>query len=425
MSRCAKLVFLFLICCFPIFGQTSKSDLEKRKKALQDEIKQTNQLILETRKNKKASLTQLKALNAKLASRMKLIGAIQGEINQLNSTITSNSQRIGELNTDLSQLKLTYGRLVKRAYMNRNQRSALLLVFSAQSIQQAYKRLYYLKTYSSYRKKQAALLENTRNELDGKLVVLKKDLDTKQVLLGSEQVEKKELSKEKSEQEKALNELKKKEKGLKKELANKEVRKKKLDSEIRKVIEREIERERAAAAKASAKTSAASKPKPKTGTTEPKKENAKPAPELRITPETAALSGKFEANKGRLPWPVDKGVISETFGTHPHPVLKGISTYNNGIDIATSRGASVKSIFEGEVMGVVSIPGAGYAIILKHGTYLSVYGNLASVNVSKGQKIKTGAVLGKAGENDEGQPEAHLEIWQGKTKLNPTAWIAR
>lgn len=422
MSRCAKLVFLIFICAFEVFGQASKSELEKRKKALQDEIKQTNQLILETRKNKKASLTQLKALNAKLASRMKLIGAIQGEINQLNSTITSNSKRIGELNSDLNQLKITYSRLVKRAYMNRNQRSALLLVFSAQSIQQAYKRLYYLKTYSSYRKKQAALLENTRNELDGKLVVLKKDLDTKQVLLGSEQVEKKELSKEKTEQEKALNELKKKEKNLKKELANKEARKKKLDSEIRKVIEREIERERMAAAKAASKSATSSKPK--TGSSDPKKETPKPAPELRITPETAALSGKFESNKGRLPWPVDKGVISETFGTHPHPVLKGISTYNNGIDIATSRGASVKSIFEGEVMGVVSIPGAGYAIILKHGTYLSVYGNLASVNVSKGQKVKTGAVLGKAGENDEGQPEAHLEIWQGKTKLNPAVWIA-
>ena len=422
MSRCAKLVIAFLLLGFTVFGQSSKSELEKRKKALQEEIKQTNQLILETRKNKKSSVTQLKALNAKLANRMKLIGAIQGEINQLSSTITSNAQRIGELNSDLNQLKQTYARLVKRAFMNRNQRSALLLVFSAHSIQQAYKRLYYLKTYSVYRKKQASLLESTRNELDGKLVVLKKDLDTKQVLLGSEQEEKTELSKEKKEQEKALSDLKKKEKSLKKELESKESRKRKLDSEIRKVIEREIARERERAAKSVSKATA---PKPKSEAVEPKGGKPKPAPELRITPETAALSGKFEANKGRLPWPVDKGVISETFGTHPHPVLKGISTYNNGVDIATSRGAKVKSIFEGEVMGVVAIPGAGSAIILKHGTYLSVYGNLATVSVSKGQKVKTGAALGTTGENDEGQPEAHLEIWQGKTKLNPTAWIAR
>ena len=240
----------------------------------------------------------------------------------MKSHRTSNAQRIGELNSDLTQLKTPYGRLLKRAYMNRIQRSALLLVFSAQSIQHAYKRLYYLKTYSSYRKKQAALIENTRNELDGKLVVLKKDLDTKQVLLGSEQVEKKELSKEKTEQEKALNELKKKEKNLKKELANKEARKKKLDSEIRKVIEREIERERVAAAKAASKSAAS---KPKTGSSDPKKETPKPAPELRITPATAALSGKFESNKGLPTWLVDKGVISATFAPHPHRFLTGNS----------------------------------------------------------------------------------------------------
>ncbi|MFN5371652.1 MAG: murein hydrolase activator EnvC family protein, partial [Bacteroidia bacterium] len=205
MNRCVKFIVLFFLIGFQLQGQNSKSELERKKKALQEEIRETNRLILETRNNKKSSLTQLKALNAKLASRMKLIGTIQGEINQLNTTITSNAQRIGELNSDLGRLKETYARLVKRAYMNRNQRSALLLVFSAQSIQQAYKRLYYLKTYSTYRKKQAALLESTRNELDGKLVVLKKDLDTKQDLLGSEQQEKTDLNKEKKEQEKALN----------------------------------------------------------------------------------------------------------------------------------------------------------------------------------------------------------------------------
>jgi murein DD-endopeptidase MepM/ murein hydrolase activator NlpD len=144
-----------------------------------------------------------------------------------------------------------------------------------------------------------------------------------------------------------------------------------------------------------------------------------------MTPETAALSGKFEANRGKLPWPVDKGAITETFGTHAHPVLKGITTYNNGIDIATSKNAPVKAIYEGEVMGVVSIPGSGDAILIKHGEYLTVYSNLGRVTVEKGQKVKTGTVIGNAGENDEGVTEAHLEIWKGKTKLNPALWIAR
>jgi murein DD-endopeptidase MepM/ murein hydrolase activator NlpD len=127
-----------------------------------------------------------------------------------------------------------------------------------------------------------------------------------------------------------------------------------------------------------------------------------------------------------LPWPVDRGVISESFGTHPHPVLKGITTNNNGINISAPAGASVKAIYDGEVTGVISIPGANMAVILKHGEYLTVYSNLASVSVSKGQKIHTGQVVGVADKDDSGnKSEAHLEIWKGKTKLNPAAWISR
>lgn len=406
-------------------GQANKSDLEKRKKALQEEIRQTSQLILETRKNKSASMSQLKALNKKLSDRMRLINTIQSEINLLSSSITTNSRRIQELQSDLTKMRETYARLVKRAYMNRNQRSALLLFFSAQNIQQAYKRLYYLKTYTTYRKEQAKQIQYAQNELSGKMQVLRTDLNSKQALLGSEEQEKQVLSKEKKEQETTLSKLQKKEKTLKKELIKKEAAKKKLDSEIRKVIEREIAKERAAVKAREAKAAkAATKPKA-SDPAKPAEKKPAAAPEIKMTPETAALSGKFEANQGKLPWPVDKGAITETFGTHAHPVLKGISTYNNGIDIATSKNAPVKAIYEGEVMGVVSIPGSGDAILIKHGEYLTVYSNLGRVVVEKGQKVKTGTVIGNAGENDEGVTEAHLEIWKGKTKLNPALWIAR
>lgn len=406
-------------------GQANKSDLEKRKKALQEEIRQTSQLILETRKNKSASMSQLKALNKKLSDRMRLINTIQSEINLLSSSITNNSRRIQELQSDLTKMRETYARLVKRAYMNRNQRSALLLFFSAQNIQQAYKRLYYLKTYTTYRKEQAKQIQYAQNELSGKMQVLRTDLNSKQALLGSEEQEKQVLNKEKKEQETTLSKLQKKEKTLKKELTKKEAAKKKLDSEIRKVIEREIARERAAVKAREAKAAkAATKPKA-SDPAKPAEKKPAAAPEIKMTPETAALSGKFEANQGKLPWPVDKGAITETFGTHAHPVLKGISTYNNGIDIATSKNAPVKAIYEGEVMGVVSIPGSGDAILIKHGEYLTVYSNLGRVVVEKGQKVKTGTVIGNAGENDEGVTEAHLEIWKGKTKLNPALWIAR
>ena len=418
MSRFVKYCCIVLLLLpMGLKGQASKSDLETRKKALQEEIRQTSQLILETRKNKTASLSQLKALNKKLADRMRLINTIQTEINLLNTTITSNSKRIQELQFDLSRMRETYSRLVKRAYMNRNQRSALLLFFSAQNIQQAYKRLYYLKTYTTYRKEQARLIEYAQNELSGKMQVLRTDLNSKQALLGNEEQEKKELSIEKKEQESTLSKLQKKEKTLKKELIKKEATKKKLDAEIRKVIEREIARERAAVKARETKAAKASASKPKAADpAKPAEKRPAASPEIKMTPETAALSGKFEANQGKLPWPVDKGAITETFGTHAHPVLKGITT---------SKNAPVKAIYEGEVMGVVSIPGSGDAILIKHGEYLTVYSNLGRVVVEKGQKVKTGTVIGNAGENDEGVTEAHLEIWKGKTKLNPALWIAR
>ena len=426
MNRFIKFCcFVLLFLPLGLMGQANKSDLEKRKKALQEEIRQTSQLILETRKNKSASMSQLKALNKKLSDRMRLINTIQSEINLLSSSITTNSRRIQELQSDLTKMRETYARLVKRAYMNRNQRSALLLFFSAQNIQQAYKRLYYLKTYTTYRKEQAKQIQYAQNELSGKMQVLRTDLNSKQALLGSEEQEKQVLSKEKKEQETTLSKLQKKEKTLKKELIKKEATKKKLDSEIRKVIEREIAKERAAVKAREAKAAkAATKPKA-SDPAKPAEKKPAAAPEIKMTPETAALSGKFEANQGKLPWPVDKGAITETFGTHAHPVLKGISTYNNGIDIATSKNAPIKAIYEGEVMGVVSIPGSGDAILIKHGEYLTVYSNLGRVVVEKGQKVKTGTVIGNAGENDEGVTEAHLEIWKGKTKLNPALWIAR
>jgi len=426
MNRFVKSALLFIILFSGVFalGQNSKSDLEQKKKKLLREISETNQLIDETRKNKKLSISQLKVLNKSIEDRKKLIGVMQSEVTILNTTIFSNERKIGELSSDLSRLKQNYARMVKLAYMNKNQQSTLMLIFSSKDFQQAYKRLYYLKSYGVYRRSQAELIKEAQVELNTKSTVLKQDLSTKKVLLGNEVVQKIELSKEKVEQEQTLTQLKKKEKNLKKDLEKKVLASKKLDKEIQRIIEREIEKERLLAL---AKTKIEKKTiieKPiKPGVSEPK---PTVVTELKVTPETKLLSGKFESNKGRLPWPVDKGIITESFGMHPHPVLKNITTYNNGINITTSSNATVKSIYDGEVSAVISIPGANMAVIVKHGEYLSVYSNLATVNVSKGQQVKAGNGLGVAAKDEaDGKTEAHLEIWKGRTKLNPSEWIAR
>ena len=427
MFRATKYFLIVLI----IFGsglhayaQTNRSELERRKKALQKEIEITNKLISETKKNKKLSLSQLKILNKKLEDRKRLINTIQQEVNMLSSSIQSDGEKIMELQSELNRLKTSYGKLIRQAYLTRNQESALMLLFSAKDFQQSYKRLYYLRKYNSYRREQALLIEETQRELDGRMKQFKTDLSTKRDLLGSEEREKSELNIEKKEQEQTLSVLKKQEKTLKKDLEKKRADARKLDGLIQRVIEREIAKERS---RAEAKSKAKSEADRKKAVSKGKPVPVTPKePEMRVTTETRELSGKFESNKGRLPWPVDRGVISESFGTHPHPVLKGISTNNNGINISTNVGASVKAIFAGEISGVISIPGANMAIIIKHGEYLTVYSNLASASVAKGQKVSSGQSIGIADRDDSGnKSEAHLEIWKGKTKLNPADWISR
>jgi len=417
-------IILLLVLGSQVQAQTSRSELERKKKSLQKEIDLTNKLIKETKKNKNLSLGQLKILNKKLDDRKRLINAIQQEVGMLNSTITTNGQKIQELQIELDRLKLSYGKLIRQAYLTRNQQSSLVLLFSAKDFQQAYKRLYYLRKYNNYRREQALLIQASQDELNGRVKQLKTDLSTKRDLLGSEEREKKVLSEEKKEQEQTLTALQKKEKSLKKDLDKKRADAKKLDGEIQRIIEREINRERdRAMAKSKSEAEAARKKAEASGKPVPAPVKE---PEMRVTSETRALSGKFEANKGRLPWPVDRGVITESFGTHPHPVLKGITTNDNGINIATPQGSNVKAIYDGEVTGVISIPGANMAVILKHGEYLTVYSNLASSSVSKGQKVHTGQAIGVADKDDSGgKSEAHLEIWKGKVKLNPSEWISR
>lgn len=406
-----------------VYGQTSRKELENRKKRLQKEIDETDRLIKDTRKDKNASLSQLKILNKKLESRKKLIRAIQSEMNNLNSSIQTTEEKIKTLKSDVEQLKINYGTLVRRAYLNRNKESVMMMLFSSEDITQAYKRLYYLRKYNQYRRDQAIMLQQTGKELNEKQKELKINLSQKRDLLGVEEKQEKVLSKEKTEQQTTIKILSKKEKKLKQDLEKKLKEKKSLDREIQKIIEREIalERERAIS-----KSKAEAEIERKKAISEGRPVPAATETEYRVTPETKALSGKFEANKGNLPWPVSRGVITESFGTHPHPVLKGITTNNNGIDIATSPGAAVKAIFDGVVTGVISIPGANRAVIVKHGEYLTVYSNLASVSVNKGDAVNAGSPIGIADtDNDSGKAEAHLEIWKGKEKLNPELWIAR
>jgi septal ring factor EnvC (AmiA/AmiB activator) len=278
-------------------------------------------------------------------------------------------------------------------------------VFSSQSYNQAFKRLRYLQEYSQFRQKQVKEIKAVEQKLEDNLLALKRQKvlltvakNEKSQSLESSQIEVSILDGEQSTQKSLLSQLRKKEKQLKKDLQSKQQLAKSLDKQIRKIIEEEI---RLAKAKAS-----------------------KESDVLAMTPEEQQLADNFTSNKGKLPWPVERGVIIERFGVQAHPVLKGIETFNNGVKITTEEGALVRAVFDGTVSRIIDIPGAGKAVIVSHGDYFSVYSNLLEVSVKRGQEVflkeKIGTVLTKTASKES---ITELQIWKGSEKMDPSSWL--
>lgn len=433
MSALNKLTLLALILCSSIVLAQNKKELEKKKSQLQSEIKVTNQLLNETKKNKRISLNQLVTLNKKITMREELINTIGSEINLLGNQINDNQQRIDYLENELEKLKKEYASMIYYAYKNQSNYDKLMFVFSSEDFNQAFKRLKYFQQYSDFRKNQAALIDSTKKRILDQNKQLHEKKQDKNLLLLNEEEEKQTLTKEKQEKEKVLTQLQSKEKQLKKELAKKQSDANKLNAAIKKIIDDELKKAReeareAAKAKRKKEKEAAiaaakkeNKPVPNVTSKEDEKESEEL--ELKLTPEAQKLSNSFAANKSKLPWPVAEGIISSSFGEHEHPVLKGIKVKNNGIDISTKNSAATRAVFDGVVTGVISIPGAGKAVIIRHGEYLTVYSNLATVSVDKGDKVKTKQQIGVVLDGEEDRSEMHFEIWKGSVLLNPAQWI--
>ena len=398
--------FIFGVACFlftPVFGQRqTKKDLENKKKQLQKEIEYTNELLTETKKNKKLSLNQLVTLNKKISAREELIATINMEIVVLNKQIKTNNESITGLQKDLAKLKAEYAQMIYYAYKNRDSYNRLMFVFASSDFEQAFMRLKYLQQYSDYRHKQAEMIVNTEKNLNSKITELQVKKSNKGILLGSQETEKKNLTIEKSEKEQVFSELQEQESKLKKDLEKKKRDAEKLQQAIQRVIEKELEKAQAEAAKAN-------KPKPQ---------------RLILTPESQQLSNSFANNKGKLPWPVVKGVISERFGVHPHPLMKDVDINNNGVDIATNNGSLVRAVFEGEVKAVVSMPGAGQFVLIRHGEFLTIYSNLKDIYVKVGDKVKTKENLGTIlFDEEDSKTVMHFEVWKGQVKLDPEDWL--
>ena len=399
------LVFLLVLASCDGFAQ-NKKELEQRKQKLQKEINETNKLLKETAKSKNLTVAQVDALKKKIRLRQELINTIGREVEGLNNQINTTARDIKNMENKMNQLKGEYANMIRFAQRNRESYQRMMFVFASDDFNQAFKRLKYLQQYSEHRKLQAALIDSTQNQLAHKKNQLELQKNEKSALRDAEQKQKATLEQDKKQQDRVLVNLQDREKKLKKQLAEKQRAKKRLDKAIDNMVRKEIE---AAKKKATAAG----------------KKNVTSANVFSLTPEAQKLSTGFANNKGKLPWPVEKGRISGKFGDHPHPELKGIIVKNNGVDIRSSPNSQARSIFDGEVSGVINIPGANSAVIIRHGEYLTVYSNLESVYVKKGDKVKTRQNIGKVYTNaDEGVSELHLEIWKGTVKLDPTPWLA-
>ncbi len=394
------------------FGQ-SKKQLESQRNQLMEQISFTKKQIAEVQRKKAASVNQLVTLRKQIQVREKLIENYANDITLTQLQIDNLNELIESLERDLARLKEEYGRMLQVAYRNRSNYNNLMLVLSASDFNQAFKRLRYLQQYNDFRQTQVRLINQTQEGLNRRKAQLELKIQEKEQLLQEEENQRSLLGYESEKTNQLVLTLQRDEKKLRQELKQKEAARAKLQKAIEDIIRREIEEARRR--EEAKRKKAGEKPK-----TTAKKD------EFELTPEAKALGADFEANKGKLPWPVTKGFISEPFGEHPHPVLKNVKVRNDGVNIRTAAEAEVRAIFRGEVTAVVSIPGMQKAVIIRHGQYLTVYAHLENVTVSKGSKVETGQIIGTVHfDADENKAEVQLQVWKGTTKIDPGPWLAK
>lgn len=403
LRACALLPLLLAVALS--WGQ-SKKELEKRRDALDKQIRTTTALIEQARKEQRVTQEQLALLESQIAARAQLIRTMDNEVRAADDRIRQDEETIAALKADLSTLKEGYSRMIAAAYRNRSAHDRLSYLFASSSFQQAFRRSRYINQLAAQRRRQAALIEETQASMNARVEALKQQRQEKAVILGEQVQEKRKLDTDRAGQQSALASLRKEEGRLRETQKKQEGQRRNLEAAIRKAIEDAV--------------------KPKAV---PKGSTGKPAKlDITLTPEARELNNDFEKNRGKLPWPVEKGVITGRYGKQAHPVLKGIVIDNNGIDITTEKGAGVRAVFRGEVTSVIVLPGAGKAVIVSHGAYRTVYSNLASVSVAKGQKVDTKQAIGTVLTGDDGAV-AHIEVWKitadGLVNVDPALWLYR
>jgi septal ring factor EnvC (AmiA/AmiB activator) len=388
-SKFLTLLILFVLSTIPLFSQTLR-ELEERKERTQRELTESTQLLQRTEKEREQSLSNLNILKRQLTLRTNLIGDIEKQIELLERDIEEKTLLIQSYQNDLKNLKNEYAKMIRFAQRNRTDMQILVFIFASSDFNQAYRRMRFYQQFLQFREKQAKEIIETQKAIESELAKVSTNRNRLAQSREEKTIEVNNLSKQQQQYSSSVKNLQQREAQLRKEVEDRKKAMEALDKAIADLIAEETR---------NAKT------------------QIRDARYLRI-------SDGFAGNKGKLPWPTTTGVIVNEFGEHSHPVLKGIKIKNNGIDISTKLNEKVKTIFEGEVRKIVSIPGQNIAVLIRHGDFVTVYSNLIKVQVKVGDRVQAQQVIGEVYNDEKTQSGIYkLQIWQENTLLNPTEWI--
>ena len=392
IRRYIGILCLLSLVLGPLYAADNVKDLQNKQKKLQQEIEQTNKMLNQTKKDEKATMNKLQLIGTNIKNQRQLIHTLDNEIFALNAEMKVLQGTRDSLQTVLDKYKADYAEMIRQSHFAQVQQSPLLFLMSSDSFQQLARRARYLREFAHFRQEQVRRIENTQAEIDTQNELLKANKHDKLVVLDTRKREQENLKRDEKKQKTMLNQLKSKEKDLNKQLKAQEKRVAELNKKIDELIRKQAEK--------TSKTS--------------------------LTKEQQLIAGGFEANKGRLPWPVDKGMISGHYGKQQHPLHEHVVVDNKGIYIQTTAGTKARAVYKGEVTTCCVIAGT-YAVIVQHGNYRTVYSNLSSLNVKQGDHVDTKQVLGTIftdPEQDQ-KTELYFQIYKDMNIVNPELWIVK
>lgn len=387
------------------YAQTNEQKaLEAKREQLQKEIGEINRLLFAEKKEKGNVLDQMEALDKKINVRQQLIRVTNQQSNLLNRQINANVRNISKLRDDLKSLREEYATMIQKSYQNKSQQSRLMFLLSSENFFQAFKRMQYMKQYTQYRKEQGEQIMVKTDELTQLNVDLTNQRKEKDQLIATNNKAKAQLMKEMKSQKELLGSIRQNESKYASAIRKKKREARKIDQQIERLIRNAI---------------AASNKKAGAGKVTKASSN-----KFILTPEATLVANNFSANKGKLIWPVEKGIKSQGFGVYKDAVYPGIKHQSNGVIITTDEGAMARAIFEGEVIAILSVPGGNKGVQIKHGNYISTYYNLSDLYVKKGDKVAIKAALGKIYTNrSNGQTRLKFYLYQDTSRLNPEEWV--